>query len=447
GPKGSPLLGSALSLKNDMLGTVHRAMLEYGDVVRFTVGPPGRFQEQAFGVFHPDYIQHVLAGGAGRYEKNDGVYIELRHLLGDGLLTSEGEEWKRQKRMIQPIFTHRRVASYVPMMAEETAATVERWASKASSGEEVDLNDEMARVTLSVVGRALFGADVAGAIPVIRRAVPYLSERAIQRAIFPLAIPEDWPTPGNRKALRYQQGLYDVVDKLIAARRANPAEGEDLLGLLIKATDPENGQRLDDREVRDQVLIFLLAGHETTATSLTFTLHLLGQNPEIQGHLHTEVDRVLEGRREPALEDVQALRYTTMVIKEAMRLYPAAYGIPRYCKSGDTIGGYDIPAGHTVFCSTWATHRHPGFWDDPERFDPERFTPEREKARPRYAYFPFGGGPRACIGQYFSMLQAVVVTAMLMQRYRVTTPDRPVKLFTGITLRPADRVPARIERR
>ncbi|CAN5857776.1 cytochrome P450 [soil metagenome] len=447
GPKGSPLLGSALELKNDMLGTVHRAMLRYGDVVRCTVGPGGRFQEEAFGVFHPDHIQQVLTSKTSGYVKDDGVYGELRHLLGDGLLTSEGEEWKRQKRMIQPIFTHRRVASYVPMMAAETRDAVERWGSLTDSGATVELNDEMARLTLSVVGRALFGAGVDNAVPVIRRTVPFLSERAIQRAIFPLALPETWPTPANRKALKYQQALYDVVDDLIAARRAEPAEGEDLLGLLLQATDPENGRGLDDKEVRDQVLIFLLAGHETTATSLTFTLHLLGQNQQIQSYLHTEVDRVLQGRTEPTLKDVMALRYTTMVIKEAMRLYPAAYGIPRFCKNGDTIGGYDIPAGTSVFCSTWATHRHPDFWEDPERFDPERFTPEREKARPRYAYFPFGGGPRACIGQYFSMLEAVVVTALLIQSFKVTTPQGPVKLFTGITLRPEGAVPATVERR
>ncbi len=444
GPKGAPFLGSALDLKNDLLGTTHRAMLEFGDVVRFTVGA-GRFQEEAFGVFHPDHIQHVLAGNSSNYVKDDGVYTELRHLLGDGLLTSEGDDWKRQKRMIQPIFTHRRVASYVPMMAAEATGAVERWSG--SAGSSVDLNDEMARLTLSVVGRALFGADVEGAVPVIRRTVPFLSERAIQRAIFPLPVPENWPTPANRKALKYQQALYDVVDELIAARRAKPAEGEDLLGLLLQATDPENGSGLDDKEVRDQVLIFLLAGHETTATSLTFTLHLLGQHPQIQENLRTEVDRVLQGRTDPSLEDIMNLRYTTMVIKEAMRLYPAAYGIPRFCKNGDTIGGYNIPAGHSVFTSTWATHRHPKFWDDPERFDPERFTPEREKARPRYAYFPFGGGPRACIGQYFSMLEAAVITAMLIGNYRITTPEGPVKLFTGITLRPQGAVPARIERR
>ncbi|HYN99938.1 MAG TPA: cytochrome P450, partial [Actinomycetota bacterium] len=302
GPKGSPLLGSAMDLKNDPLGPIHRAMLDYGDVVRFTVGPGGRFQEEAFGVFHPDYIQQVLTGKAGGYVKDDGIYTELRHLLGDGLLTSEGDEWKRQKRMIQPIFTHRRVASYVPMMAAETRSAVERWGKFADAGVTVDLNDEMARLTLSVVGKALFGADVEGAVPVIRQTVPFLSERAVQRGLIPLALPESWPTPGNRKALKYQKALYDVVDELIAARRARPADGEDLLGLLLQATDPENGQGLDDKEVRDQVLIFLLAGHETTATSLTFTLHLLGQNPEIQAHLHTEADRILQDRSEPALE-------------------------------------------------------------------------------------------------------------------------------------------------
>ncbi|HEX2054100.1 MAG TPA: cytochrome P450, partial [Actinomycetota bacterium] len=316
GPKGSPILGSALDFKNDVLGTLHRAMLDYGDIVRFTFGPAGRFQQEAFAVFHPDYVHRLLAGGSGRYVKNDPVYTELRGILGDGLLTSEGEEWKRQKRMIQPIFTHKRVASYVPMMSAESATTVERWAPFAATGGTVDLNDEMARLTLAVVGRVLFGADVESAVPVIRQAVPYLSERAIQRALFPVVVPEHWPTPGNRKAHRLQQGMYEVVDELIAARRAQPEPGEDLLGLLLQATYPENGSGLYDKEVRDQVLIFLLAGHETTATSLTFTLHLLGRHPEVQANVHTEVDRILEGRTEPTLQDILNLRYTTMVIKE-----------------------------------------------------------------------------------------------------------------------------------
>ena len=447
GPQGSPLLGSAIDLRRDLLGTVYRAMVEHGDVVRFTIGPPGRFRQHAFGVFSPDHIQHVLAGASGRYIKNDGVYNELRSLLGDGLLTSEGEEWKRQKRMIQPIFTHKRVASYVPIMEAEAARTVARWADRADTPDAIDLNDEMAGVALAVVAKALLGAQVGRAVSVIRQTVPFLSKRAIARALSPMAFPAAWPTPANRRAVRFQTALYNVVDDLISSRRGEPAVEDDLLGLLLRATDPESGSRLDDNEVRDQVLIFLLAGHETTATSLTFALHLLGRHPEAQANVHTEIDRVLQGRTDPALEDIRALRYTTMVIKEAMRLYPAAYGISRFCVNDDQIGGYDIPAGNTVFCSPWATHRHPELWNKPEEFDPERFTPEREKARSRYAYFPFGGGPRACIGQYFSMLEAVMVVAMLLQQYRITTPPGPVKLFTGITLRPQGPVPATIERR
>ncbi len=219
-----------------------------------------------------------------------------------------------------------------------------------------------------------------------------------------------------------------------------------MLDLLLRATDPEGGEGLDNSEVRDQVLVFLLAGHETTATSLTFTFHLLGHHPEVQDRVFDEVTQVL-GDRPPALEDIRALSYTTMAIKEAMRLYPAAYAMGRMATRDDTFEGYAIPAGSPAVVSPWATHRHPRFWDEPERFDPSRFTPERERARHRYAYFPFGGGPRACIGQYFSMLEAVIVTAMLVRAFRLKTQERRVPLFTGITLRPSGAMPCELERR
>jgi cytochrome P450 len=446
GPRGSRLLGSALDLKRDVLGTFHRAMLEYGDVVRFVAGPPGKLRAQFVAFFHPDGVQHVLAGASDVYLKGDPVYQEIKATLGDGLLTSEGERWRRQKRLIQPLFTHRRVASYVPMMAEEAAATVTRWRDAAGRGEPVDLGDEMAAVTLKVVGRALFGRDVGDAVPVIRKTVPFLSERAVQRGLSPLPIPRTWPTPANRRAESYQAALYRVVDEIVAERRAAPTTEDDMLGLLLGARDPEGGGGLDDDEVRDQVLIFLLAGHETTATSLTFTLHLLGLHPEIQERVFQEAKDVL-GDRQPTLEDVPALAYTTMSIKEAMRLYPAAYAMGRLAMKDDSFNGYEIPAGTGAVASPWATHRHPRFWDEPERFNPERFTPERERARPRYAYFPFGGGPRACIGSYFSMLEAAIVTAMLVKDFRVVTPPGPVKLFTGITLRPGQPMPCYLEPR
>src|SRR5205823_1405233 len=222
---------------------------------------------------------------------------------------------------------------------------------------------------------------------VLRDPVPYLSRRAIRRSMSPINVPPTWPTPGNRRAARDQAAIHGLVDDLIASRRANPTHEEDLLTLLLGAQDPENGQGLTDLEVHEQALIFLLAGHETTATSLTFTLHLLGHHPDVQKRLHDEIDEVLGGRA-PTLEAVRALEYTTMVIKEAMRLYPAAPSIARVPARDDLFEGYRIPRGTAVLVSPWVTQRHPKLWEAPQRFNPDRFTPEREKARHRYAYFP-----------------------------------------------------------
>lgn len=445
GPKGAPVVGSLLELRRDVLGTMLRAMLEFGDVVRFA-GGVGKFHVEAFAMFSPDGAHHVLAGATDNYGKTGDAFKEILDLLGNGLLTSDGDEWKRQKRMVQPLFTHRRVAGYVPMMVEEAEGIVARWSEAAARGGTVDLHGDMTRVTLRVVGRALFGTDVDYAVSVLEDPVPYLSRRAIKRSMSPVNVPPAWPTPGNKRAARYQAAMYDLVSDLIASRRASPTHEEDLLTLLLRAQDPENGEGLTDVEVHEQALVFLLAGHETTATSLTFTLHLLGHHLEVQKRLHDEVDEVLGGRV-PAFEDVRALEYTTMVVKEAMRLYPAAYSIARVPVRDDSFEGYRIPAGAAVLASPWVTQRHPKLWDAPERFNPERFTPEREAARHRYAYFPFGGGPRACIGQYFSMLETVIIVAKLMQSYRVSSTRRPVRLFTGITLRPDEAMPARITAR
>ncbi|GAC1364346.1 MAG: cytochrome P450 [Actinomycetota bacterium] len=445
GPKGAPIIGSALDLKRDILGFMHSNMLRYGDVVRVVAGPPS-MRVVVHGVFHPDGVQQVLATNADNYYKGTDVYQEVIDLLGNGLLTSEGEVWKRQKRLVQPLFTHKRVAAYVPMIADEAQAIVGRWSGPAASGSPVDLHEDMTDITLRVVGRAVFGTEVDHMVPIFREAVPYLSGRALRRGLSPVRIPNDWPTPGNKHAARDKAAIYKVVDDLITSRRNRPTDAEDLVNLLLRAQDPDGGQGLSDDEVRDQALIFLMAGHETTATALTFAFHLLGHHPEVQRRAQEEADTVL-GCREPTLEDARALTYTTMVVKEAMRLYPSAHATGRTSYHDDVIGGYRIPAGSAVVVSPWATHRHPRFWDDPERFDPERFTAEHEAARHRYAYFPFGGGPRACIGQYFSMLEAVIVTAAVIRAYTITTSPAPVPLFTGITLRPAGEMSAHLTAR
>lgn len=444
GPRGLPLVGSAIDLLRNFLDTTLDGRREFGDVVRYVAGPPGPMRVVAYGIAHPDGIQHVLASGAGNYSKQDAAYNELRALVGNGLLTSEGETWRRQKRLVQPLFTHSRVAGYVEMMSEESAGLIERWNEMRKQDGTVDLHTEMTRFSLRVVSRALFGADVDRIIPVLRDNVPYLSRKAFTRSLSPVHIPHHWPTPGNRHVDRAANEIYDVVDRLIADRRAAPSGPEDLLSLLLNAQDPEGGQGLSDAEVRDQALIFLLAGHETTATSLTFTLHLLGLHPEIQQKVRDEAIAVL-GDRLPEHADTSRLTYSTMAIKEAMRLYPAVYVIPRLVVNDDVVGGYRLPAGSVAALSAWVTHRHPDFWDDPERFDPERFTPDKEKVRHRYAYFPFGGGPRACIGQYFSMLESIVMTPVLVRAFQFTSPPGDVKLFNGITLRPHQAMPCRID--
>ena len=292
-------------------------------------------------------------------------------------------------------------------MAEEAACTANRWDRGDGGRRTVDAHGEMIRLTLRVVGRAIFGRDVEYATQVIQRAFPVLTRHTFRRAMSPVALPAAWPTPGNLRAARAQHALYALADDLIARRRTAGLGGEDLLSRLMDARDPETGVAMNPQQVRDEALIFLLAGHETTSSALTFTLQLLGRHPDEQQRVADEVAEVLGGRP-PTAEDVPALRRTAMVLKEAMRLYPPLYALGRRAEHADEIGGYRVQPGSLLVVSQWATHRHPQFWKDAERFDPDRFSPEQEAARHRYAYFPFGGGPRACMGSRFAMQEAQI---------------------------------------
>ncbi|MGH8904221.1 MAG: cytochrome P450 [Egibacteraceae bacterium] len=444
GPCGVPLLGSALDLRRDQLATFEEGCRRYGDVVRFVAGPPG-LRIVGYGVFSPEGAQQVLTGTGRRYTKGNLFYRETAAMLGDGILTSEDDRWQRQKRFVQPLFTRRRVAGYIDVMAQETAALVGRWRSGAGrGGGTVDVAEDMMRLTLGVIGRVLFGDDLDRAVPALHDAFPVVSTHVLRRSRSPLRLPASWPTPANRRAARAQRRLYEVVDGIIDRRRAAGAAGEDLLSLLLRARDPDaaGADALDAAEVRDQVLIFLLAGHETTATALTFALHLLGRHLEAQERVRVEAEQVLgTDDQGPTAERIAALSYTTQAVKEAMRLYPSAYVMGRRAPEGDVIGGYRIPPGADVFVSPWVTQRHPRVWEQPQRFDPDRFTLEREQQRHRYAYLPFGGGPRACIGQYFSMLEATLATASIVYAFGLRAPSGLVPLTTGITLRPAGCVP------
>ncbi|WP_240134404.1 cytochrome P450 [Streptomyces sp. MUM 178J] len=440
GPSGLPLLGSMFDLKKDSLGTYLSAYREHGDVVRVTAGPPGlRFE--LYAVFSAEGAQRVLATDSANFRKDNAFYQEVRESFGNGLLTAQDADYMRQRRLVQPLFTRRRVDGYADAITAETAVITAGW--HAAPGGTVDVVDEMTRLTLRAVTRILFGgADVDEAVDVVERCFPVIGDYTLTRGYSPANVPRSWPTPFNRRAAAAMDELYGVCDAIIARRRAmgEEAKGNDLLTLLSQAESAEDGS-LGASEIRDQVLVFLLAGHETTATSLAFSLHLLARHREVQARARDEAADVLKGRI-PTAADLDSLPYITRVLKEAMRLYPAGPVIGRRSVEAMEIDGHVIPAGADVIISPWVTHRHSRYWNDPEHFDPERFTPEQEKERPRYAWFPFGGGPRACIGQHFSMLESVLALAMILQEFELDAVDLSVPVDTGITLRATG--PARV---
>ncbi|MFF3004342.1 cytochrome P450 [Kitasatospora sp. NPDC057940] len=445
GPAGSPLVGSLFDLTRRPLRTYLAAHRDHGDVVRFRVGPPG-LRVAFYGVFSPEGVQQVLGSEAANFRKENAFYDELRSSVGNGLLTSQDGDYQRQRRLVQPLFTRRRVDGYAGAVAREARALTERWSALPVGV--VDAAEEMSRFALRAVARILFGADVEEAVAVVDRSFPVLGEYVWDRGFAAVRIPRTWPTPSNRRGAEARRALYAVCDRIIAERAARgdlDEDADDLLTLLGRARG-EDGEQLDPAELRDQVLVFLLAGHETTATSLAFALHLLARHPEQRKLAQQEAETVLAGR-EPTAADLESLPYITRVLKEAMRLYPAAALVGRRAVAETVIDGYVIPAGAQVVVSPLVTHRHPAHWPDPERFDPDRFLPEQEKDRHRYAWYPFGGGPRACIGQHFAMLESVLSLGVLLRDFEMEAVDERVALAQGITLRAASPMRIRVTAR
>jgi cytochrome P450 len=440
GPPGHPLLGNVPALRRDLLGTMLDAFHRYGDVVTYRIGARWqRLGNDLVAVHHPEGVRQVLTNPQVFGRRTAGFEV-LAEMLGEGLLTSDGDLWKRQRRTLQPLFTPRRVAGYTDLMTAEAARLFERPA--LPPGSVVDLHELMGRYALRVVGRALFGDEVDDVAPDLLRLVPFASDLSLARSMQIARLPLGFPTPRNHRFQRVSAELYEIVERILARRGATADGGsdaggsdagdsaagdsaDDMLSRLHAARDPETGQPLSRAEIRDQVLVFLLAGHETTAGALTFTLHLLGRHPDIQ-------DRVAAAAADPDGPDL-----VRAALLEGMRLYPPAHSTERRAEVDTEIGGRHIPAGTPVIVSPWVTHRHPDFWPDPERFDPERFLGDRDRDRPRYTYFPFGGGSRSCIGEHFALLEATVLLRTLLTRYRVEALDPRMRLTPLITLRPA----------
>lgn len=386
----------------------------------------------SFLINKPEYIEHVLLGNHANYRKSYFLRHILGPLLGDGLLLSEGEFWRRQRRIAAPAFHSKRIANFVATMVSCTEATLARW---RGTTEPFDIAAEMMALTLNIVSRTMFSTDVSGDVEAVRRLMNIVVALKPSTADL-LGFPEWFP---RRQPKGYERAITEfeaLVSRFLAERRAAGIERGDLLSMLLSARDPETGQAMSDKQLRDEILTIFLAGHETTANALTWTWYLLSQHPDAEARLHDELDRVLGGRM-PSAGDIAELKWTRMVIEETMRLYPPAHTIARTAIAEDWIGGIRLPPGALITISIYVTHHNPNLWPEPERFDPERFAPAAVAQRHRFAYVPFGGGPRICIGNGFAMTEAQVVLAAIAQRYRVRlAPGHVVQPIGLITLRP-----------
>jgi cytochrome P450 len=410
----------------------------FGDVAALRAWP-----FTSFFLCHPDHIKHVLQENNQGYVKGI-VVAKLKVLIGEGLFTSEGDFWRRQRRLAQPAFHRQRVAGFAESMTSATALVLDRWAPRARSGEPFDVSAEMSRLTLDVVGRTLFGRGLADRSELVSGALLEALDLMNHRVTSFVPSPIWWPSAANRRLRRAIRTLDRVVYEIIEERRRAGEDQGDLLSMLMQARDEESGATMTDRQLRDEVMTFLLAGHETTAMALSWTWYLLAGHPDVERRLVDEIATVLGGRV-PTADDVPRLGYVRQVVEEAMRLYPPVAAFVRQAVRPDTIGGYRIPKGSVVNIVPWVTHRHPAFWAHPDRFDPDHFAPEAVRERPRFAYLPFSGGPRLCIGNEFALMEAQLVLAMTLQRYRLRlTAERPVvEPEMQLTFRPKHGLPMR----
>lgn len=432
GPAPKPIIGNLLDFQRDPLGFLTRMGREYGDIAHFSF--PGY---KAVFVNRPEWIKAILVDDEDKFIKSFD-YKVLKMIVGEGLLTSEGAFHMRQRRLIQPAFHRKRLAGYAQTMIDYTLRMRERWCP----GEAFDVAQEMMRLTLAIVARALLSADVEGSAREVGDAVTALMKMAES----PLMIVAPWlmnllPTPGARASRKAAQTLDSIVYRIIHERRESESDRGDLISILMLARDEEapdgaNGAaRMTDQQVRDEVMTIFLAGHETTANMLAWTWYLLSQHPEVEARVHGEIDAVLGGR-DPMPDDVPRLRYINMVLAEALRLYPPAWAIGRQTIGEYRLGDYTLPAGTQIVLSPYVTQRDPRNFHDPLTFDPERWG-EGSPGRKDFSYFPFGGGPRICIGEMFALIEGALVIATIAQRYRLKLVEgHPIDLQPMVTLRP-----------
>ena len=439
GPKGVPFLGSVPAFNRERLGFLLDNARHYGDVVYYRL-----LNYNVYQLNHPDYIQEVLVNQAEQVNKGKLDKAVLSQTVGTGILTSEGEFHRAQRKLMQPAFHHKRIEAYGQVMTDYTARMLKSW----RAGQTLDIHEAMTTLTMQIVSKTLYDADMSNASDAIGEAVHVVNQIGGQQFQQGYVPPKWLPTRQNRQSRQAIKKLDALMMPIIEERRKSGEDKGDLLSMLLLAQDEDSGNGMTDRQVRDEAVTLFVAGHETTSNLLSWAWHLLAQHPQAEARLHDEVDSVLGGVA-PTLADLARLPYTDWVIKEALRLNPPAWILNGRTPLTDLeVGGYTIPTGSLIFISPYVMHRDPRYFDNPDAFIPERWADGLDKRIPRYAYFPFGGGPRVCIGNQFALMEAKLVLATIAARYQLAlASSEPVELDPLITLRPKAGIDMRLTTR
>jgi cytochrome P450 len=436
GPKPHPLVGNLPEFRNNPLDFFLGCAREYGDIVHYRI-----LNINVYLLNHPDLIEYVLSKNHRNFIKGR-ILRANRMLLGNGLFTSEGDDWGRQRRLVQPAFHRDRIVTYARVITAYTERLTATWLN----GETRDITIEMKRLTMEIIAKTLFDADISNEAGIMGNALRIFLEEFVARTRTGMLIPEHIPTPGNLRLQKAIRQLDEIVFRMIQQRRMSGKVHDDLLAMLLEAQD-EHGIRMSDQQLRDEVMTLLLAGHETTALALTWTWYLLAKHPQVEKRLLAELDQVLDGHS-PEITDIPYLRYTDFVLKEALRLYPPVWALPRSALKECKIGGYTIPAGSSISISQWVVHHDPRYFDEPDGFKPQRWENDLTKRLPAFAYFPFGGGPRQCLGYSFANMEALLIIASIASRFHFSlVPDHPVIPWASISLNPKFGIKVMIHRR
>jgi cytochrome P450 len=439
--RGYPVLGVMPQVVKDPLNTLTRIALEHpGEIVNVPFGPV-----RVYLVTHPPHVEHVLHTKWRNYGKTSPMWKPTRRVLGNGLVTGEGKVWVTSRRTLQPLFNHQALAALADRMVATIGRSLDQLVQRGKSGKPIEMIEEMSIITQNVILESVFDVDIDRDEAERLGAALAKVFRELNLRMFLAFLPEKFPLPGEE---RFRQGMAELdagIAELTRRWETSPHKRLSMLSLMTEATDPETGEKLSPKQVRDELLTMWVAGNETTAIAMTWIWYLLDHHPEIDARVRAEVQEVL-GQRTPTFADLERLTFCKRVFHEAIRLYPPSWFLPRQAQEDDVVGGFRIPKGATVVVSQYITHHTPSVWENPEAFDPDRFTPARSAGRHPYAFVPFGGGPRRCIGEHFGTMEAQLLMAMALQRFRPRMLDKtPVKPYSATTLRPRGKVMMRLQ--